>query len=148
MIGLNLKNAIGEGEEVKMDVILSVKPSYAYAILSGAKTVELRRKFNEDIPQNSRVLIYASSPIKALVGECRIKKVTKDKPRSMWGKVAIESLISWSAYRTYFARAEHAYAIYLEAPLKYDIAISLETLRKTYNIDPPQSYRYKPDVSL
>lgn len=131
-----------------MDVILSIKPAYAFAILSGAKTVELRRKFSQNLPVGSRVLIYASSPVKALIGECRIKKVSKDKPKSLWTEVAIDAMISWETYRTYFAESPVAYAIHLEAPLKYEAPISLETLRKNYNIDPPQSYRYKPDVLL
>lgn len=131
-----------------MDIILSVKPAYAYAILSGAKTVELRRKFSQYLPVGSRVLIYASSPVKALIGECRVKKVIKDKPKSLWKEVAIESMISWATFRAYFSDSDSAYAIYLEAPLKYDVPISLETMRKSYKIDPPQSYRYKPDIML
>ena len=63
--------------EIKRDVLMSIRPQYASKILDGRKTVELRRKFPEVGAIGATVLIYSSSPVKAIVGTARIKKVAK-----------------------------------------------------------------------
>jgi predicted transcriptional regulator len=49
------------------DLLVSVRPKYASQILSGKKTVELRRKFPETIAAGTLALIYSSSPVRAIV---------------------------------------------------------------------------------
>lgn len=50
-----------------MKVILSIKPEFVEKIINGEKKFEYRRKiFKKDV---EKVLIYASSPIKSVVGE-------------------------------------------------------------------------------
>lgn len=57
----------------KKKVILSIKPKYVEKILSGTKTIELRRCIwnLKDILSNNieRIYIYSSSPTKKVVGE-------------------------------------------------------------------------------
>jgi predicted transcriptional regulator len=51
-----------------MNVLLSIKPKYVKAILNGTKKYELRKsafRCKEDI---ERVYIYATSPVKKIVG--------------------------------------------------------------------------------
>jgi len=48
-------------------VLLSIKPKFAEEILSGVKMFELRT--GSGIESGSRVVMYVSSPVKALVGE-------------------------------------------------------------------------------
>ena len=59
-------------------IVLSLKPRYAEAILSGAKTVELRR-IEPKLSVPTRALIYASTPVKALLGTCIVERVTADR---------------------------------------------------------------------
>jgi predicted transcriptional regulator len=53
------------------DIIISVKPEHAHNIIVGRKTVELRRRFTDT---SAIVLIYSSSPEKALIGGCEDSK--------------------------------------------------------------------------
>ena len=55
-------------------VILSLKPRFAEAILAGVKTVELRRT-ELKIVVPTRALLYAASPVRALLGTCIITSV-------------------------------------------------------------------------
>jgi predicted transcriptional regulator len=54
--------------EFKRDVLVSIRPFYASKILTGHKTVELRRKFPEVGAVGATALIYSSSPVSAVVG--------------------------------------------------------------------------------
>lgn len=49
-----------------MDVLLSLKPKYAEMILSGKKTVELRKRWaNKEV---DKVWIYATEPVGKILG--------------------------------------------------------------------------------
>ena len=55
-----------------MKVILSIKPEFVEKIINGEKKFEYRRKiFKKDV---EKVLIYASSPIKLVVGELHVER--------------------------------------------------------------------------
>ena len=62
---------------------MSFKPIFAYQVVRGVKKLELRKKvFN--IERDSRVLVYASKPIKAIVGEFKVGRVIEGKVRDIW----------------------------------------------------------------
>ena len=48
-------------------LLLSLRPRFAQAILSGAKTVEVRRR-PVNAPPQTPIILYASSPTMAIVG--------------------------------------------------------------------------------
>jgi len=47
-------------------LLMSIKPKYAYKILRGEKKFELRKKCDK-IDYGTRVIIYASSKVKAII---------------------------------------------------------------------------------
>ena len=55
-------------------LFLSLKPRFAEAIVSGEKTIELRRR-PPQIDTPTEALIYASSPTKELIGACWVDDV-------------------------------------------------------------------------
>ena len=57
-------------------VLLSIKPKYADKIFNGTKTVELRR-ICPKVTEGDLILVYVSSPVKALVGEFEVKKIVE-----------------------------------------------------------------------
>jgi predicted transcriptional regulator len=59
------------------DIIISVKPEHAHNIIVGRKTVELRRRFTDTSAIGRWMLIYSSSPEKALIGAVRIANVRR-----------------------------------------------------------------------
>ena len=63
---------------MQMDAILSIKPIYANQILAGTKKVEFRkRKFKEEV---RKVYIYASVPVKQIVGYFTFSTIDEDTP--------------------------------------------------------------------
>ena len=52
---------------LKRNVLISVRPLYAKEIVEGRKTVELRRKFPGTEAAGGTVVIYSSSPVRAVV---------------------------------------------------------------------------------
>ena len=57
------------------DVVLSLHPRHATAILDGGKTIELRRRFTRHCRIPSQLLLYAASPVQALVGAATLDGV-------------------------------------------------------------------------
>jgi predicted transcriptional regulator len=70
--------------ESRRDIIISIRPLYAFKIFEGHKTVELRRKFSEAAAIGVTAFIYASSPVSAIIGRARINHVTKLPVATIW----------------------------------------------------------------
>lgn len=125
------------------DVLLSVKPQYANLIVDGMKSVELRRRFPTDLPEGTRCLIYSSSPTQKVIGECKIESVKKLSISQLWKQTAINAMISWDDFSSYFSELEHGYAVKVYASIRYD---KPKDISKAAGMEtkPPQSYRYLP----
>ena len=54
--------------EFTRDLLISLHPRHASNILSGEKTVELRRRFPEQRTRGALALIYSTAPVQAVVG--------------------------------------------------------------------------------
>ena len=63
--------------EFTRDLLVSLHPRHASNILSGEKTVELRRRFPEQHIRGALALIYSTTPVQAIVGVARIKHVAQ-----------------------------------------------------------------------
>ena len=61
--------------EFTRDLLVSLHPRHASNILSGEKTVELRRRFPEQHMRGALALIYSTTPVQAIVGVARIRHV-------------------------------------------------------------------------
>jgi predicted transcriptional regulator len=122
-------------------VLLSVKPKYAHAILSGAKTIELRRvRPSVDVP--FQVLLYASSPQMAIVGTVRVNAISEWTPATLWRAHSADAGIDADAYRDYFDGAPRAFALHLSLPTPV-VPIGLDQIRRAVpGFVVPQSYRY------
>ena len=64
-------------------MILSLRPRFADAILSGVKTVELRRT-EPKIRVPTLAFIYASTPARALLGTCIVTSVESGHLAALW----------------------------------------------------------------
>ena len=125
------------------NVLLSVKPQYANLLVDGIKTIELRKKFPEDIIKGTKLIIYSSSPEKEVIGECSIFKVEKLSIDKLWNRVATKAMISWESFSEYFANHTHGYAIQVYKPLRYKKPLKLDMLPSVKKLTrPPQSYQY------
>ncbi len=131
----------------KTSALFSIHPKYVDKILSGDKTIELRKQCSISSLVNKKMLIYSTSPVKSLVGEAYISNVQKMDIESLWIKHASDFCVNRSHFLEYFKDRDSGYAIFLEHVKKFENNISLETLRKI-GITPPQSYCYIEESKL
>jgi predicted transcriptional regulator len=121
-------------------ILFSVRPRFAQQILDGRKTTELRR-VRPDVTTGQRVLIYSSSPTRALLGTAVIHAIEAGTPHSLWPQVRDTAGVTRAEYRTYFAGSEIAVAISLRDVRALKRPLSLDELRAQWPwFRPPQSY--------
>ncbi|URA10895.1 ASCH domain-containing protein [Thermospira aquatica] len=120
-----------------MKVILSIKPEFVEKIINGEKKFEYRRKiFKKDV---EKVIIYASSPIKLVVGEFIIEDILSRKLDELWELTKEESGISKQYFYEYFKGLDNGYAIKIKEFKRYEKPCNLRNLNIFYT---PQSFVY------
>lgn len=123
-------------------LFLSLRPIYAELIISGTKTVELRRIRPRAIP-GTLVIIYASSPVKHVVGTCVVDEINTATPEEIWRLHGARTGLDWPALSAYFKDKERGVAIAVMSPTRLEIPIPLTIVRKYVGRSaPPQSFRY------
>lgn len=121
-----------------MTVLLSIKPEFADKIFDGTKKYEYRKSIfkREGV---RRIVVYASSPVRKVVGEFAVEDILSDEVEVIWNQTAVFSGISRSFFRSYFKNREKAYAIKIGRVVKYEETRELSD----YNISmAPQSFVY------
>jgi predicted transcriptional regulator len=118
--------------------LLPIKPKYVRSILDGEKTVEFRRKtFSSRVDY---VVIYASSPVKKVVGYFRVGAVTRHSPDTIWQEYADCGGISEVEFRTYYSGAPEAVAI--EVGELFILARPMSLCELSVPPRAPQNFRY------
>lgn len=134
---------IGEDRlPARRDVVFSIKPEYCDKIVSGTKTVELRRRFPMSVPVGTTALIYATSPTRALLGIAEIGEVHRCAPEEIWDTFAERACIARKDFDSYFEGVESGYAIELRRARRLRRALALSELRERFAFEPPQSFLY------
>jgi predicted transcriptional regulator len=119
------------------DAIISIHPCYADAILDGTKTIELRRRIPE-LANGTRLWIYATRPVAAVVGVVTITDVNRAHPRAIWQKHKNAAGVDHASFKEYFFGAQEAVAILLAAAKRVG-PITIEQLREIRDsFHPPQ----------
>lgn len=120
------------------DAIISIRPSYAEAILEGVKTIELRRRIPA-ISVGTRLWIYATRPVGAVIGMATVERIVRGEPEEIWIKFGQQAGIRRPDYDAYFDGAEEAVGLILaevQRSVKYVEIERLRTLREGFH--PPQ----------
>jgi predicted transcriptional regulator len=123
-------------------VIFSIKPKYAEEIMTGRKTVELRRRFSNVAVIGARAFIYSSSPVKEMIGYATISDVRCLPIDKIWEIYGQEARISRVDFDHYFEGVNEGYVIALQAPQRLRESISMRSLQERFGFRAPQSYRY------
>jgi len=132
---------VGKISGTKKYLFISIKPEFANKIVNKEKPIELR-KIKPHVNAGDYVIIYASSPIKAVVGFGIIKRIIESSPKEMWEKYSNMTGIDKSRFDSYYADRQKAIGIEIES-IKSVTAIHLDQLRSVdANFHPPQVYRY------
>ncbi|MDE0495500.1 MAG: ASCH domain-containing protein [Acidimicrobiaceae bacterium] len=123
-------------------VVLSLKPRFAEAILSGAKTVELRRTAPK-IVVPTRALLYATTPVRALLGTCIITDVRSADLAALWREYGSRSDLRYHDFQRYFDGVDVGTALTLTQPQEFGRRVPLQDLReRPRGFRPPQSFAY------
>lgn len=122
-------------------VLLSVKPRYAHEILSGRKTVEVRRRFPM-IPSGTTVVIYSTSPERAIIGTVLVKRSTRVDPSEVWKLHSNDICIERDDLIKYLDGASESTLLEVESPRRLDKSVPLDSFRSAIRVEPPQSFRY------
>lgn len=121
-----------------MSVLLSIKPKYVKEIESGTKLYEFRKSiFKKD---TNEIWVYASAPIKQIVGKIYIDKIIEDSPKNLWSNCKNYAGIEQVDFFKYFACKEKGYAIKIK---KYEAFKSpINPYKEKKDFTAPQSYAY------
>ena len=123
-------------------IVLSLKPRFAEVILAGSKTAELRRTVPK-IVVPTRALLYATTPVRALLGTCIITKVRAADLAVLWREYGSKSDLRHHQFRQYFEGLDAGTALELTQPRAFSRRIPLQDLRaKPRGFRPPQSFAY------
>ena len=121
-----------------LGVLLSIRSRFANLILSGVKTVELRRRFH---PKGGRLaLVYSTLPTGAVVGTVRITEVQTLPVEEIWRIHGSNAAVSRAEFLSYYSDKELGCALLLSDPCRYRRPVTLAELRSKHGIDAPQSY--------
>jgi predicted transcriptional regulator len=126
----------------RRDILVSIRPTYANKILSGQKTVELRRKFPHLSAIGVTALIYSTSPVQAIVGYARIKDVLHLPIPQIWREHGDAAGIAKRDFDAYFEGVDYGFAILLEDARTLKHQLRAVELQNELGFVPPQSFRY------
>ncbi len=129
------------GKDARGFMLLSIHPTHAADILSGHKTVELRR-VRPSITPGQLVLLYASSPVCAVVGACRVDALETGALATIKRKYLRSAAIPGRAFETYYLGAAAATALLLDCATALPNPVPLSTLRESPATTPTQSWRF------
>lgn len=122
-------------------ILLSVRPRFATAIMDGAKTVELRRT-RMHTQAGATVLLYSSSPTRAVMATAILEGIEEGTPRNLWSRFKSAVGVTRQELDDYFTGADHGYALKLRDVRVLDSPFTLEEMRWRVGLEPPQSFRY------
>jgi predicted transcriptional regulator len=119
------------------EAIISIHPRFANAILAGTKTVELRRRI-PPINVGTRLWIYATRPIGAVIGTVTVEAIVRATPDVIWDMCADRADVSRLEFDRYFCGTSEAIGISLGATQRIE-AIEIKKLRAwRVGFHPPQ----------
>lgn len=121
-----------------MKVLLSIKPEFAHRIFEGTKQYEFRRAIFKN-PNVKTIIVYASSPLKKVIGEFEVDCILSDDVEKIWEETKDHAGIDKRYYLEYFSSKKSAYAIKVK---KYKHYKKYLDIKETYGINAPQSFAY------
>jgi predicted transcriptional regulator len=121
-----------------MKILLSIKPEYAEKIFIGEKQFEFRRNIFKN-PLVKTVVIYASSPVRRIIGEFEIDYILSLDIGDLWGKTMHLSGINKEFYDNYFRGKQIGHAIKVKKVKRYHKHLELSDYDIKYA---PQSFIY------
>ena len=129
-------------------ILISLHSEYADAILSEAKTRELRRRFPHVSP-GTQVYIYVTAPKSAIVGSFTAGDCADQPPAEVWSRFQSDLGMSQEAFDGYTKGRRSVKAVEVTRPRRFRRPVSVaEAAGVSPGWCPPQSFRYVRDIGL
>jgi predicted transcriptional regulator len=120
-------------------IVLSIAPCWIDLILSGRKTVELRRRGPKNSDGHRNIIIYATKPLCAIVAVGAVTEIIKGPPESLWHEIGSSTGCTKQEFFDYFDGARTGSAMRL-AGVRSIPSTSLSLLRNRLGWHPPVSW--------
>ncbi len=122
------------------NILISVHQRHAMNMMSGDKTVELRRRPLRVAP-GTRVWIYSKVPRGSVEAVGTVDHIAASSPGQIWKEFGDQTGISQREFFEYFSGSETAYAIVFQEVQRLDRPLSLQEIRKhSSKFQPPQFF--------
>ncbi|MFN3574084.1 MAG: ASCH domain-containing protein [Phenylobacterium sp.] len=121
-------------------IMLSVAPDYARAIVTGLKSVELRRRAPR-ISRGTRAWLYSTLPVGQVVAVLTIDEVVEAPLTDLWQRYASRAAIAREDFDAYFAGLSQGAALIIREVQALKSPVSLSEMREGGAFQPPQFYR-------
>ena len=117
---------------------MPIKPVHVEKILTKEKLYEYRKTtFNKSL---RHIIIYASAPIKKIVGLAEVGEIQIAAPTVLWERTKHAAGITRKQYREYFKNAKQACAIEIKNLYPLNKLISPNEINNEFKV--PQSFSY------
>ncbi len=127
------------------DILMSIKPPYVDMIVSGCKTVEIRKRAVR-APAGARIWLYATSPRQQVVASARLESVALDTADEIWSAFGERAGIDRREFDAYVGEAEVVTALCLTEVTELDAPVCPQGEAPAFR--PPQSYAFLHDPEL
>ena len=121
--------------------LISIYPQYVNAILDGRKLVECR-KSPIGLEPGDLLQLYATAPVKAILGQARVADVHRGTPEALWEQFEQHTCVTKDDYFAYYAGKAEATLLALTDVRRYCQPVALAGLREVEpRFSPPQTAR-------
>lgn len=123
--------------------LLSIHLEYSNLIFEGAKQVELRKVRPRGLSEGDIIVVYATSPQKAIVGLLEVDRIVEEKPSKLWRLVKGKACISHNEFFHYYRNSVIGFAIFIRKMHKFNVPLDLGFVKEEWkDFHPPQCYKY------
>lgn len=134
------------------NILISVHPRHVDNMVSGRKTVELRRRPLKLSP-GCRVWVYCTLPRGSVEAVGTVAKVVAEAPSAIWLEYGEQCGITKAEFDTYYEGASTAYVIVFSSIRKLPSTFALGEIRRHLaSFQPPQFFKRllsgSPELSL
>ncbi|MBZ5735641.1 hypothetical protein K8Z61_14190 [Nocardioides sp. TRM66260-LWL] len=130
---------MGEGTAGRV-ALMAIRPQYAQAILTGAKTVEFRKRgLADDV---DTVLVYETAPTRSVVGVFKVDDTVRMSPRGLWRRFGSVGAIARGDFMSYYDTSPTAVGLVVGTVVSLRVPVPLSELRPSPPV--PQSFSYLP----
>ncbi len=125
----------------RADILISLSQPYVDHLLSGRKTVELRRRAVNVLP-GTRVWIYAKAPQANFPAVGVVKRIVTAPPAQLWKQFRKDSAVALSDFKEYFVGVNTGCAIVFESVQMLEPMVALTEIRRQARcFQPPQFFK-------